>query len=174
MSPFQLRPGRASDAQTIAALATQVFLDTYATEGVRPDLAREAFTEYSVEAFSARLGEATRSFVVAESAGGLVGFAEVLASPLDAPAGGVRGAQLVRLYVQPRVQGSGLGRALIDAAERLAANRSLEALWLIAWEGNARAIAFYKRLEYTDVGADTYTFEGRTYGTRVLVKRLGR
>ena len=169
---LRVRPGTADDALNIAALATQVFLDTYATEGVFRHLALEAFTEYSVEAFNARLKEPERRFVVAEVAGGLIGFAEVLALPQSAPVGSVSGAQLVRLYVQPQAQGSGVGRALIEAAETLTTSQSLEALWLTAWEHNDRALAFYARVGYEDLGPSTYTCVGETYGTRVLAKRL--
>lgn len=168
---FALRPAVADDAITIAALSTQVFLDTYAAQGVFPHLAAEAFTEYSVEAFTGRLNDRARKFVLAEIGGGLVGFAEVLITPEKAPAGDVSGAELVRLYVQPQTQGSGLGKALIGAAERLASTNLLKAMWLTAWEKNRRALAFYARLGYADVGPGTYTFRGRTYGTRVLVKR---
>src|SRR5690349_5588603 len=118
---MQLRTAVPGDATTIAALAVQVFLDTYATEGVRPDLAREAFREYSAERFAARLAEPGRSFVLAEAGEGLLGFAEVIACPLQAPAGGIRGAELVRLYVQARAQRNGIGRTLLASAERLAA-----------------------------------------------------
>lgn len=58
-----LRPGTRNDAVTVAALSVQVFLDTYATDGVRPDLAREALREYSEQAFLARLSTPSRCFV---------------------------------------------------------------------------------------------------------------
>ena len=86
----QLRLASLTDAVTISALSVQVFLDTYATEGVRPDLAREAFTQYSVEAFSRRLGEAQRKFVLAEANNGLLGFAEIVVFDAPAPSGTVR------------------------------------------------------------------------------------
>jgi GNAT superfamily N-acetyltransferase len=169
---IELRAGTEHDAITIAALAVQVFLDTYATEGVRPDLAREAFEGYSTEAFADRLARPDRCFVLAMHGNALQGFAEVLTSECQAPAAGIRGAELVRLYVQPRAQRSGVGRALLERAEALAAAASLSAQWLRAWDGNPRALAFYARMGYADFGATTYTFQGRTYGNRVLAKRL--
>lgn len=72
-----LRPANQSDALTVAALSVQVFLDTYATDGVRPDLAREAFREYSEQAFLGRLADPNRRFILAEVQQALVGFAEV-------------------------------------------------------------------------------------------------
>lgn len=167
-----LRPGAPDDATTIAALAVQVFLDTYATEGIRPDLAREAFTEYSAAAFAARLSEPARRFILAEHADGLVGFAEFVVGPLPAPAGTVVGSHLVRLYIQPRFQRAGHGRRLLGAAEAAATSLGHSALWLTAWEGNDRARRFYEAVGYEDIGATTYAFEGRTYANRVFAKRL--
>ena len=167
-----VRAASPAEALAIAALSVQVFLDTYASAGVRPDLAREAFTEYSAEAFAARLREPDRRFAMAEQGEGLVGYAEVIVRRSPAPGGSVSGAQLVRLYVQPAFQRRGIGRTLIREAERLAAGTG--ALWLTAWEENRRARAFYAAQGYDDVGATTYAFEGRCYGNRVLAKRLAR
>lgn len=169
---FMLRPGTADDVEVISALSIQVFLDTYATEGVRPDLAQEAFAEYSVDAFASRLHEPQRRFILAETGTGLVGFAELLVAERAAPVGDMVGAQLVRLYVQPSAQGTGLGKALIGSAERIAAEARSNGLWLIAWDRNHRALEFYARAGYSDLGADTYTLKDQSYGTRVLAKRL--
>lgn len=115
-----MRIGGLADAETIAGLAVQVFLDTDASGGVRPDLANEAFTEYSTSRCAERLSAAGRTFVLAERGSGLLGFAEVLHKPAPAPVPGHVGLELVRLYVQPQAQGAGAGRALIEQAERLA------------------------------------------------------
>lgn len=167
-----LRAATPADAETIAALATQVFLDTYATEGIRPDLARHAFSEYTVTAFAARLLEPDRAFLVAEEGSGLVGFAEVLLGPLPAPAGGLDGAELVRLYIQPRVQRTGLGRRLLQGAETIAASKGRTSLWLTAWDGNHDAARFYAALGYEDIGETRYTFEGNSYVNRVFARKL--
>ena len=71
---ISLRPGTRNDAVTVAALSLHVFLDTYATDGVRPDLAREAFREYSEQQFLARLSTSSRRFVLAEEQKALLGF----------------------------------------------------------------------------------------------------
>lgn len=170
-APIELRPGGPGDAVTIAALAVQVFLDTYATDGVRPDLAREAFREYSEQAF-ARLHDPNRSFVLADAQAGLVGFAELHRVPREAPLPGLPGGELVRLYVQPQAQRSGFGTALLQEAEKRAFADGTSDLWLAVWEGNARARKFYASRGYVEVGETTYAFEGRTYGNRILAKRL--
>lgn len=170
---IRVRRAASGDAVSIAALATQVFLDTYATEGVRADLAREAFHEYSEGAFSSRIALPDRAFAVAElDQQGLAAFSEVHCAASRAPAGSIAGAELVRLYVQPRMQGRGLGRLVLSSAEAAAATCGLGSMWLTVWDGNARALAFYARLGYSDIGATTYSLQGRTYGNRVLAKQL--
>lgn len=168
----QLRSATPEDATTIAALAIQIFLDTYATDGVRPDLAREAFTEYSTEAFANRLQESRRQFFLAEQGTAIIGFSEILLANLPAPVAKMAGAELVRLYIQPRYQRRGVGRDLIQLAEQAAASKGLGAVWLTAWEGNAQAHRFYAALGYEDIGTATYSFEGNSYNNRVFTKHL--
>lgn len=176
------RRATTDDATAIAALAIQVFLDTYATEGVRPDIAREALATYGPQAFAQRLAEPGRCFWLATCGTGLVGLAELSVGPpgqasTHCPAvlprpGGRSGAELVRLYVQPRHQGRGWGRALLQAAEHEARRQGQPQLWLTAWDGNTRARAFYSVLGYADVGGTTYGFEGQTWGNRVFCRPL--
>ena len=167
------RAGQPADALCIAVLATHVFLDTYATAGLRPDLAREALSVYSPEAFADRLADPALRFVLAEAGGHLVAFAEVAtdrACPAPVPAE----VEVVRLYVHPRFQHQGIGRALLLHAERIGAGLGAGAVWLAAWAGNASALAFYRALGYEDVGATTYAIEGQHYENRVLRKGLAR
>jgi ribosomal protein S18 acetylase RimI-like enzyme len=170
MAAPSIRVGSAADAVTISALAIQVFLDTYATEGVRPDLAHEAFAEYGREVFAERLGQEGRVFYLAESGSGLVGFAEVLRNQTASPIPGVSGSELVRLYVQPQAQGTGIGRTLLDCAERCAKEAGSAGLWLSAWEYNMPALTFYRRQRYEDVGYARYIIQGQSFGNRVFYK----
>ncbi len=165
-----IRIGTVADAETISALAIQVFLDTYATEGVRPDLAHEAFAEYGQDVFAQRLGQDARVFYLAVQGPGLVGFAEVLRDSAPSPIPGVSGSELVRLYVQPQAQGAGVGRTLLQSVERCASQAGAAGVWLTAWEHNARALAFYKRQRYEDIGHTLCVIQGQSFGNRVFFR----
>jgi GNAT superfamily N-acetyltransferase len=164
------RLGERDDAVTVSALATQVFLDTYAPDGVRPDVAREVLAVCSRDAFAARLSDGGRVFVLAERGDHLLGFAELSLEQSTAPGTDLRGTELVRLYVQPAAQGRHLGRALLRDVEARSRAVAAGVLWLTAWAGNRRALAFYTANGYRDVGSTAYAFEGRSYENRVLVK----
>jgi ribosomal protein S18 acetylase RimI-like enzyme len=172
MLGVQLRRATGEDALCVAVLATQVFLDTYATDGIRPDLAREAVSNYSHDRFLERLTSSSTVVVLAERAGHLVGFAEVVE---DAEAPGpchARGLELVRLYVQRRAQRTGVGAILLAEAEAIAQQKRQPLVWLGAWSGNANALAFYRSQGYRDAGATSCVIQGQTYENRVLTKAL--
>jgi ribosomal protein S18 acetylase RimI-like enzyme len=165
---FSFRAGMLADASCIGVLATQVFLDTYAPDGVRPELAREALSVYSTAAVEARLVMPERRFVLAERQGHLVGFLE-FDHTARCPVAGVTGSEVVRLYVQRRFQRRGLGQALSRRAQALAAEAGQPTVWLTAWAGNTPALAFYRALGWRDVGAAEHVIEGVGYENRVLV-----
>ncbi|HEX2013296.1 MAG TPA: GNAT family N-acetyltransferase [Roseateles sp.] len=168
-----LRAARPDDALCLGVLATQVFLDTYATDGIRPALAREVLTRLSPAAFEALLARPDGACMVAERDGHLLGFAqlglgrdhELLGTP-------ARAAELERLYVQRPCLGRGLGRALLQAAEEQAAAAGAAQLWLTAWVGNGHARAFYARQGYQELGQTWYEFEGERHENRLFAKRL--
>lgn len=163
------RPGQPADALCVGVLATHVFLDTYAPQGMRPDLAREALSVYSREAFAARLADPALRFVLTECEGHLVAFAEIaLVSPCKVP--DPANVEIVRLYVHPRFHRQGIGQTLCSHAEGIAAARGAAGVWLTAWSGNARALAFYRAIGYEDIGAASYAIEGQHYDNRVLRK----
>jgi len=150
----------------------QVFLDTYATEGIRPSLAREVLSAYSQVNFSEAIADPQARVVVAEHRGHMVGFAQVtLCARHELAPGGVQ-AELLRLYVQEPFTGIKVGSKLLAEAENLAALAGATVIWLTPWAHNHRALAFYARRGYGDFGLAYFAFEGESHENRVLAKPL--
>jgi GNAT superfamily N-acetyltransferase len=169
------RTAVAADALCLSVLATHVFLDTYALQGIRLAIAREVQQCLSGEAFAESLADPRSAILLAEIDGHQVGFAQLTHGrthellPPDASA-----AELNRLYVQRPFLGKGIGKELLARAEILAAEEGAEILWLTAWTDNERALRFYGSQGYQDVGSSAYVFEGDVYETRVFLKELPR
>jgi GNAT superfamily N-acetyltransferase len=166
------RPAEPADALCLGVLSTQVFLDTYATQGIRPALANEVLAQHSVAVYAALLADAAVTILVAECAGHLVGFSQVRNGVGHALVPESAASELDRLYVQERFTGRGIGRDLLRHAEKAAAARGADTLWLTAWEGNARALQFYPRRGYEELGMTVYSFEGEDYPNHLFGKRV--
>ncbi|MFN7665836.1 MAG: GNAT family N-acetyltransferase [Inhella sp.] len=172
---WTLRAATLADALPLSVLATQVWLDTYCTEGVDDSLAREVRHSCGPEAFEARLREPQRHHLLAERAGGrLQAFVELLPEQAPPLAGLSQGVEVVRLYVQPSAQGQGLGARMLGAAADWAQAQHQAGLWLTVWSGNARARRFYARQGWVDRGPTLLGFEGRSYTNHVLERVLAR
>ena len=169
---LSLRPAAADDALCLSVLAMQVFLDTYATQGIRPAIAREVLSGYSEPVFTQALADPHTRFVVAEVAGHLVGFAQLTLGASHALVPGGAQSELLRLYVQEPFTGKQVGTRLLAEAERLAAEAGSQVLWLTPWVHNHRARAFYTRRGYQDFGLTHFSFEGESHENRVYAARL--
>jgi GNAT superfamily N-acetyltransferase len=170
-SEIQYRPARPDDALCLGVLSTQVYLQTYCKLGIRPALAREALANHSVACYEALLADPAKTILVAERDGHLVALALVdNAASLQGSDGAT--AKLEHLYVQEPFTGRCIGRDLLRHAEKAAAARGAEMLWLTSWVGNARAQDFYPRCGYDDLGEVMYTFEGESYPNRLFGKRV--
>ncbi|WDD92933.1 GNAT family N-acetyltransferase [Burkholderia sp. FERM BP-3421] len=170
-APFTCRRATAADALRLGALAIQVFLDTYAPDGIRDDLAREALTVYAPERFAALFDSPSVELIVAERGPCLLDFAQ-FAHGCDVPGqGNAVGTELERLYVQRPFKGAGIGSALLARAEARAAD-SGASLWLTAWSGNLPARTFYAARGYAEIGITHYVFGGNACENRVFAKPL--
>lgn len=72
----------------------------------------------------------------------------------------VREAELLLLAVSKRVQGRGVGQALLDRFTTIAKRRGAEKLHLEVREGN-RAVRLYKRAGFGEVGRRRNYYNGR-------------
>jgi GNAT superfamily N-acetyltransferase len=166
------RPAEPADALCLGVLSTQVFLDTYATHGIRPALANEVLAQHSVAVYAALLADPAVTLLAAECDGHLVGFSQVRNGAGHALVPESAASELGRLYVQERFTGRGVGRDLLRHAEKAAAARGADTLWLTAWEGNARALQFYPRCGYENLGMTVYSFEGEDFPNHLFGKRV--
>lgn len=167
-----LRPASAEDALCLSVLAQQVFLDTYATQGIRPAIAREVLACYSERAFAEAIASEGARFAVAELSGHHVGFAQVTVGARHELVLGDAQSRLLRLYIQEPFTGQRVGTRLLAEAESLAASAGSQVLWLTTWVHNHRALAFYGRRGYEDLGLTYFTFEGESHENRVYAKSL--
>ena len=106
--------------------------------------------ELNREHFAAVLVDEDAAWLVAEHAGAIIGFVKLrIMHALDRPVFVPRSyAEVDSLAVRAQYRRAGIGRALMERAERWAAERGLNEVQLNVWEFNQGAIAFYEELGY--------------------------
>jgi ribosomal protein S18 acetylase RimI-like enzyme len=164
---FHIRLGVAEDAGRLAVLAAQVWLHTYATDGISPEIAEYVLAHLTPEQYAQLLRDASTQVLVALHAHHVVGLA-VVRFDTPCPDHPDLSAELQTLYVQEHFLGQGVGSLLLAAAEALARSRANSRLWLTVNATNSRAIAFYDRKGYAKVGTAYFVLGTERYENHVL------
>jgi ribosomal protein S18 acetylase RimI-like enzyme len=138
---MSIRPMRAADIPTVAALAGRIWRAHY------PGIISVAQIEYMLAQryapplMAAELADPGIDWRLAVCGGAVVGFASTRRS-------GATEMKLDKLYVEPSLQRRGIGRALVAAAVARARELGCTTLSLAVNRHNVQAIAAYRRLGF--------------------------
>lgn len=169
--PVLIRRGVAADAASLADFGRRQYAATFAAGNDPADLAAHLDATYSEGAQGAELAHPRVRVLVAEVAGAWAGYALVSArNAVPASVPGEVPWQLERFYVDRAFHGQGLADALMDAALDLVAHEGAQVAWLTVWDRNARAIAFYRRRGFIDVGSTVFMVGTDAQVDRVLAR----
>jgi diamine N-acetyltransferase len=169
---FTIRPGRPEDAEALAALGGRIFRETFAEANDPADMALYVSRTYGKAQQERELGTPGMVTILAESAGRLIGFAQLRFGPPPACVEGRAPIELQRFYVDGPWQGRGVAQALLEATVAEALARGAATLWLGVWERNERARRFYQRCGFVDVGSQPFLLGTDRQTDRVMSRPL--
>jgi ribosomal protein S18 acetylase RimI-like enzyme len=164
-----LRRGQAADAEALARFAARTFAETFGPDNRPEDIAAHLANSYGSAQQGRELADPDYITLLVEGSDGIAGYAQLRrGNPPPCVATGAP-VELYRFYVDRGWQGTGLAQRLMEAVQAAAAAWGGRSIWLSVWERNPRAIAFYVKSGYRDVGtADFYVGPDRQTD-RVLV-----
>jgi ribosomal protein S18 acetylase RimI-like enzyme len=93
--------------------------------------------------------------LLVDSGATLVGYAHLQLGEAPLCVSDRHAIELVRFYVDPALHGRGVAQQLMRESLAAAAARALS-VWLGVWDHNARAIAFYEKCGFRDVGSHDF------------------
>lgn len=168
---IQIRNASRGDASSLAALSIEVWLNTYADEGVLPAYGDHLMSTFTEAAFLDQLDDRDIRLIVCEREGALLGYAKlVLDSKPPNPACGT--TELATLYVRRHHQKLGIGTALFDRAVATGREVGAASLFLTVNRANAAAIGFYRSRGMRYEGDWMYEFQGISVANHVYVLPL--
>lgn len=158
-----IRPATAEDATALAAFAAQAFTDTYRGLDDPQEIADYVAEHFRPEVMRGVIQDPVCTTLLACDGDQLSGYAIVRASTAPACVTGSHPIELWRIYVGQRFIGQGLGGRLMGAVHAEARRRGARTLWLGVYDRNVRAVEFYERCGFAQVGGSEFLFGGRVY-----------
>ncbi|MEP7064867.1 MAG: GNAT family N-acetyltransferase [Gemmatimonadota bacterium] len=170
---LHIRRAAPVDALTIASLGAETFVKSFGAQNTPEDVAKHISRAFGEGIQKRELADPAVTYLIAELDGRTAGYAQVRDDG-DAPEciTGPRPVEVRRFYVVHDFHGTGIAQALMDACADEARRRGGRTLWLGVWDQNPRAIRFYTKWGYEDVGGQTFVLGDDPQQDRVLALSL--
>jgi GNAT superfamily N-acetyltransferase len=110
--------------------------------------------------------------LVVEIGSDLAGYAQLRRHRPPECVFGKEPIELWRFYVDKAWHGRGIAQALMERVDAEAARVGAHTLWLGVWERNDRALAYYRKSGFVDVGAHTFVVGADAQTDRVMVRPI--
>lgn len=149
---WEIRQAGADDAAPLCAIAERIFRDTFAPYNSAADMDLYASTAFTPEAMAAAIADPKTEILIALHEGEMIAYAHLHQGDAPDYVTGPSPIELKRFYVLKDWHGAGLAQALMREVAMRSARRGAETLWLGVWEENHRALSFYRRLGFSEVG----------------------
>lgn len=156
----------------MAELGARTFRDTFGHNNRAEDVDLHVASAYGTPQQAQELEDPAMMTLVAERDGALVAFAQLRYGDTPPCVTGPAPIELQRFYVDRSWHGRGLAQVLMERVVAAARAAGAATLWLGVWEHNPRAIAFYSKAGYADVGSHTFLLGTDPQTDRILVRAV--
>jgi GNAT superfamily N-acetyltransferase len=169
---LRIRVATADDASLIAKIGAETFTASFGAQNTPENLVKHIAAAFGVEILQQELADPAVTYLIAEQYGRTAGYAQVREGGAPECVKDLEPIEVRRFYVEQDFHGSGLAQALMDACADEARRRRASTLWLGVWEQNPRAIRFYTKCGFQDVGGQTFMLGDDPQQDRVLSWKL--
>lgn len=168
-----IRRAEPVDGPALAAFAARIFDETFGPDNKPEDMAAHLANRFGVRQQTEEILNPDVVTLLVEDGGRLVAYTQV--TTIHAPPPCVTEeapVEIGRFYVDRSWHGRGLAQRLMVAARDAARELGGRAVWLAVWEHNPRAIAFYEKQGFRDVGSQPFVLGSDLQTDRVMVAGL--
>lgn len=167
-----IREATRSDASELSRIAEKVFRATFGSANTAEDMRLHCETNYSERNQAAEISDPNMCTLLSEDGGNLIAFAQIRWGHAPAVVTGRSPAEIYRLYVVDEWHGKGFAQRLMDASLAKMKQHGSDIAWLGVWERNPRAITFYSKCGFVEVGAHDFLLGADLQRDIVMVRSV--
>lgn len=169
-SKVKIRSAIGSDVINVSVLKQQVWISTYAEDGIRDDFSKYVLDEYSPTKILKVIQDTSKMTLLAEINNILVGCVEINLVAEKVNETSRSGLEINNLYILERFQNQGIGKVLLDKSVEITRYLDYSVSWLTVYFKNEKAIRFYERNSFKSVGQKDFILDGKNYTNLVMVR----
>lgn len=151
-----IRQGVSADAAALAEFGRRLYDVTFRAYNDPQNMDAYLAANYGIRQQTGELNSQDVITLLAETGDKFVGFAQVRHHPPPDCVTSPDPVELWRFYIDIPYHGRGVAQLLMQAVHEAARELGGRMVWLSVWERNARAIAFYTKMGFKDMGTTDF------------------
>jgi ribosomal protein S18 acetylase RimI-like enzyme len=151
-----IRRADRGDAKRLSAIAEATFRATFSALNTPEDIDLHCHNNYSEEIQASEIADPDTVTLIGEQDAKLVGYAQLRWRKAPSFVVAKAPGEIQRLYVVSNAHGKGVAHDLMNACIDEMTRRRSDVAWLGVWEQNPRAIAFYRKFGFVEVGEHVF------------------
>jgi len=165
-----IRKANRSDARQLSQFAEMTFRDTFGAMNTGEDMDLHCRASYSEAIQAGEISSPDMVTLLSEEGERLVGFAQLRWDGAPDCVLAKSPGEIQRLYVADDWHGKGIAQDLMNACIAEMKAQGSDVAWLGVWERNLRAISFYRKFEFVEVGDHAFPLGGDPQRDIVMVR----
>ena len=141
----------------LSELGARTFYDAFAKANTPENMDAYLKKSFSPDIQFNELSQPDMVFLIAEAEGKPIGYVQLILDSKDESILGAKPLEIRRIYASQEYQGRGVGKELMLATINEARRRGCDCVWLGVWEKNQKAIDFYKKWGFREVGTHLFS-----------------
>lgn len=144
------------DLNILQPFSRQRYFETFADRNTPENMTAYLDEAFAPEKIRAELSDTNAAFYFLDWDGKLAGYLKLNEAPAQTDLHDEQSLEIERIYVSKEFQGEGLGCYLMDQTISIAIQRKKKYVWLGVWEKNERALRFYRRNGFYQIGTHSF------------------
>lgn len=153
---FRLCVATTGQAAALSDVMERTFRATFGEFTAEEPMAEHCRSSYGEAIQRAEIGDPDITTLLCTDGQSIAGFTQVRSGKHPTCVTASRPVEIHRIYVDAPWHGKGVATLLMQAACDDAAKRGADRVWLGVWENNARALRFYAKHGFVEVGEHVF------------------
>ena len=153
---IRIRKAETADAESLALIGEQTFRETFGAFNTKKDMDEYCTKNFGTRIQQNEIADKNKCTLLCESDNRIAGYVQTNLNAAFGAVADTSQAEIQRFYIVKDLHGKGAAQTLMNAALDTVRRLNIKHVWLGVWEKNPRAIAFYKKFGFEQIGEHVF------------------
>lgn len=153
---FTFKKCTLEDVLELQELSIQTYRETFEAHNTEENMKEYLDRAYETQCLKAEIADPNVNYLFLQKGSETVGYIRLNRAPSQSDINDEKSLEIQRIYVLKKFKGQGAGSVLMQRAIEEAQKLQKEYIWLGVWEKNEKALEFYNKKGFKNIGVHTF------------------